>query len=74
MSEVDVRGRTPNSFISRAVSHEVGGDGRDGDICMAAGGGSASHDTNGSRGLEGFSLRVIASSLLNRDGDTYIIT
>ena len=29
VSEIDVRGRTPNNFISLAVSHEVGGDGRD---------------------------------------------
>jgi hypothetical protein len=58
MSEVDVRGRTPNNLISRAVSHEVGGDGR-GD-----GGESISHDTNGSSGLEGFSLKVIVTVTL----------
>lgn len=58
MSEVDVRGRTPNSFMSRAVSHEVGGEGRGGEIC---GGESTSHDTNGSRGLEDFSLRDIVT-------------
>jgi len=61
MSEVDVRGRTPNNFISRAVSHDVGGDGRGGVICLVAGGESTSHDTNGCRGLEGFSLRVIVT-------------
>lgn len=55
MSEVDVSGRTPNSFISRAVSHEVGGDGSDDTV---DGGESTSHDMNG-RGLPGFSLRVI---------------
>ena len=60
MSEVDVRGRTPNSLISRAVSHEVGGDGRD-DTCGAGGGESTSQDTNGSSGLAGFSLRVIVT-------------
>ena len=58
MSEVDVSGRRPNNLISRAVSHEVG-DGRDDEICKVAGGESSSHDTNGSRGLEGFSLRVM---------------
>ena len=60
MSEVDVRGRTPNNLISRAVSHEVGGDGRD-EICRAGGGESTSHDTNGSSGLAGFSLRDIVT-------------
>lgn len=60
MSEVDVRGRTPNNLISRAVSHEVGGDGR-GEICRVD---STSHDTNGSSGLEGFSLRVIVTVTL----------
>lgn len=60
MSEVDVRGRTPNNLISRAVSHEVGGDGR-GDICRVDGGESISHDTNGNSGLEGFSLKVIVT-------------
>lgn len=63
MSEVDVRGRTPNNLISRAVSHEVGGDGR-GEICKVDGGESTSHDTNGSSGLEGFSLRVIVTVTL----------
>ena len=63
MSEVDVRGRTPNNLISRAVSHEVGGDGRD-EICRIDGGGSTSHDANGSSGLEGFSLRVIVTVTL----------
>lgn len=62
ISEVDVRGRTPNNLISRAVSHEVGGDGR-GEICID-GGESTSHDTNGSCGLEGFSLRVIVTVTL----------
>jgi hypothetical protein len=57
MSEVDVRGRTPNNLISRAVSHEVGGDGR-GELCRDE---SVSHDTNGSSGLEGFSLKVIVT-------------
>ena len=61
MSEVDVSGRTPNNFISRAVSHDVGGDGRGGVICLVASGESTSHDTNGCRGLEGFSLRLIAA-------------
>ena len=60
MSEVDVRGRTPNNFISRAVSHEVGGEGR-GEMWKVDGGESISHDTNGSNGLEGFSLRVIVT-------------
>ena len=60
MSEIDVRGRTPNNFISRAVSHEVGGDGRD-EICRAGEGESTSHDTNGSSGLAGFNLRVIVT-------------
>ena len=60
MSEVEVRGRTPNSLISRAVSHEVGGDGS-GEICRVDGGESTSHDTNGSNGLEGFSLSVIVT-------------
>ena len=63
MSEVDVRGRTPNNFISRAVSHEVGGDGR-GEIGRVDGGEPASQDTNGSGGLEGFSLRVIVTVTL----------
>ena len=60
MSEVDVRGRTPNNLISRAVSHEVGGEGR-GKICRVDGCESTSHDTNGSTGLEGFSLSVIVT-------------
>ena len=63
MSEVDVRGRTPNNLISRAVSHEVGGDGRD-EICRVDGDKSTSHDVNGSSGLEGFSLRVIVTVTL----------
>ena len=63
MSEVEVRGRTPNNLISRAVSHEVGGDGR-GEICRVDGSESTSHDTNGSSGLEGFSLRVIVTVTL----------
>ena len=60
MSEVEVRGRTPNNLISRAVSHEVGGDGRD-EICRVDVGESTSHDANGSKGLEGLSLRVIVT-------------
>ena len=60
MSEVDVRGLTPNNFISRAVSHEVGGEAR-GEICRVDSGESTSHDTNGGSGLEGLSLRVIVT-------------
>ena len=63
MSEVDVRGRTPNNLISRAVSHEVGGDGSD-EIWRVGGGESTSHDMNGSSGLEGLSLRVIVTVTL----------
>jgi hypothetical protein len=73
MSEVDVRGRTPNNLISRAVSHEVGGDGRD-EICRVGGGESTSHDTNGSRGLESFSLRVIVTVTRGTSRSTLQIT
>jgi hypothetical protein len=54
------RGSAPNIFISRADSHEVGGEGNEPVGSEAAGGeGSASHEKGGGESLIRFSLSVI---------------
>ena len=57
MSEVDVSGRAPKIFISRAESHEVGGEGNEFSELV---GGEGTSQENGDAGAgEGLSLRVM---------------
>ena len=57
MSEVDVSGRAPKIFMSRAESHDVGGEGKV--LSEVVGGEGTSHEKGEAGGGEGLSLRVM---------------
>jgi len=62
MSEVDVRGRTPNIFISRADSHDAGGDG--GEVSSVLDVGEGMSQVKGVDGaVDGLSLRVMVAQV-----------
>lgn len=57
ISEVDVSGRAPKIFMSRAESHDVGGEGS---VFSVLDGGEGASQENGDAGAgEGLSLRVM---------------
>jgi hypothetical protein len=64
MSEVDVSGRAPKIFMSRAESHEVGGEGS---VFSELVGGEGTSQENGEvGGGEGLSLRVMVRVAIDR--------
>jgi len=69
MSEVDVSGRAPKIFMSRAESHDVGGEGRV--LSEVVGGEGTSQEKGEVGGGEGFSLRVMVRVAWARLGITW---
>lgn len=72
MSDAEVSGWAPKSFMSRAESHEVGGDGNEGSS-EDVGEGKVSHENGAGDelavlGLSAFSLRVMVTVEVRCDG------
>ena len=79
ISDVEVRGRAPKSFISRATSHEVGGDAGGADVTSEAAEGDGMSHENGEKGCgDGFKRTLIMVDVehkqLNNSGFTTVCT